>query len=143
MIVIDVQRGGPSTGLPTKTEQSDLMMIMYGRNGESPLPVIAAQSPSDCFNVAIEAWHVATRYMTPVVIMSDGYIANGAEPWKIPDVSSLPTIEVSHPTEFNGDDSFLPYKRDENLARAMGVAWNSGLDASRWRTGKNKTELAT
>ena len=117
MIVIDVQRGGPSTGLPTKTEQSDLKMIMYGRNGESPLPVIAAQSPSDCFNVAIEAWHVATRYMTPVVILSDGYIANGAEPWKIPDVGSLPEIKVTHPTAVNSDDGYLPYKRDENLAR--------------------------
>lgn len=117
MIIIDVQRGGPSTGLPTKTEQSDLMMIMYGRNGESPLPVIAAKSPSDCFNVAIEAWHVATRYMTPVVIMSDGYIANGAEPWKIPFVSDLPTIEVSHPSGLNEGDEFLPYTRNENLAR--------------------------
>ena len=117
MIVIDVQRGGPSTGLPTKTEQSDLMMIMYGRNGESPLPVIAAQSPSDCFNVAIEAWHVATRFMTPVVILSDGYIANGAEPWKIPGVSSLPEIEVTHPTSANSDEGFMPYKRDKNLAR--------------------------
>ncbi len=117
MIIIDVQRGGPSTGLPTKTEQSDLMMAMYGRNGESPLPVIAARSPSDCFKTAIEAWQVATRYMTPVVILSDGYIANGAEPWKIPEIDSLPKIEVCHPTEVNGDDEFLPYKRDENLAR--------------------------
>lgn len=117
MIIIDVQRGGPSTGLPTKTEQSDLMMIMYGRNGESPLPVIAARSPSDCFNVAIEAWHVATRYMTPVIILSDGYIANGAEPWRIPDLSELPVIEVNHPTEPNDGDAFLPYKRNENLAR--------------------------
>lgn len=117
MIIIDVQRGGPSTGLPTKTEQSDLMMAMYGRNGESPLPVIAARSPSDCFKTAIEAWQVATRYMTPVVILSDGYIANGAEPWKIPEIDSLPKIEVCHPTEVNGDNEFLPYKRDENLAR--------------------------
>ena len=117
MIIIDVQRGGPSTGLPTKTEQSDLMMAMYGRNGESPLPVIAARSPSDCFKTAIEAWQVATRYMTPVVILSDGYIANGAEPWKIPEIDSLPKIEVCHPTEVNGVDEFLPYKRDENLAR--------------------------
>ena len=117
MIIIDVQRGGPSTGLPTKTEQSDLMMAMYGRNGESPLPIIAARSPSDCFQTAIEAWQVATRYMTPVIILSDGYIANGAEPWKIPEIDKLPKIEVSHPTQFNGDDEFLPYKRDENLAR--------------------------
>ncbi|MFT5300269.1 MAG: 2-oxoglutarate ferredoxin oxidoreductase subunit alpha [Mariniblastus sp.] len=117
MIVIDVQRGGPSTGLPTKTEQSDLLMVMFGRNGESSLPVIAAQSPSDCFNVAIEAWHVATRYMTPVIILSDGYIANGAEPWKIPDVSELPNIEINHPTEINSEEGFMPYLRDENLAR--------------------------
>ncbi len=117
MIIIDVQRGGPSTGLPTKTEQSDLMMAMYGRNGESPLPIIAARSPSDCFQAAIEAWQVATRYMTPVVILSDGYIANGAEPWKIPEIDTLPKIEVCHPTELNGNDEFLPYKRDENLAR--------------------------
>ena len=117
MIIIDVQRGGPSTGLPTKTEQSDLMMIMYGRNGESPLPVIAARSPSDCFQVAIEAWHVATRFMTPVIILSDGYIANGAEPWKIPNLSELPKIEIEHPTAVNSDDGFMPYQRNENLAR--------------------------
>ena len=117
MIIIDVQRGGPSTGLPTKTEQSDLMMTMYGRNGESPLPVIAARSPSDCFNVAIEAWRVATRYMTPVIILSDGYIANGAEPWRIPEVSDLPEIKISHPTAATDGSSFLPYKRNENLAR--------------------------
>lgn len=117
MIIIDVQRGGPSTGLPTKTEQSDLMMAMFGRNGESPLPVVAARSPGDCFNVAVEAWHVATRFMTPVIIMSDGYIANGAEPWKIPKTSDLPTINVTHPSEPNNGNEFLPYKRDENLAR--------------------------
>ncbi len=118
MIIIDVQRGGPSTGLPTKTEQSDLMMAMFGRNGESPLPIIAAKSPKDCFDVAVEAWRVATRFMTPVVILSDGYIANGAEPWKIPDPNSLEKIEVSHPTENNNPDgTFLPYKRNENLAR--------------------------
>lgn len=118
MIIIDVQRGGPSTGLPTKTEQSDLMMAMFGRNGESPLPIIAAKSPKDCFDVAVEAWRVATRFMTPVVILSDGYIANGAEPWKIPDPNSLEKIEISHPTENNNPDgTFLPYKRNENLAR--------------------------
>ena len=118
MIIIDVQRGGPSTGLPTKTEQSDLLMAMYGRNGESPIPIIAARSPSDCFDVAVEAWRVATRFMTPVIILSDGYIANGAEPWKIPDPSKLEKIEVSHPTESNNaDGTFLPYKRNENLAR--------------------------
>jgi 2-oxoglutarate ferredoxin oxidoreductase subunit alpha len=117
MIVIDVQRGGPSTGLPTKTEQSDLMMAMYGRNGESPLPIIAAQSPGDCFNVAIEAWQVATKFMVPVVILSDGYLANGAEPWKIPDVSELPKIEITHPTGLTNGAEFMPYERNEDLAR--------------------------
>lgn len=117
MIIIDVQRGGPSTGLPTKTEQSDLMMAMYGRNGESPLPIIAARSPSDCFDVAIEAWRVAAKFMVPVVILSDGYIANGAEPWQIPDVSKFENIEISHPTQPNDGDTYLPYKRDEFLAR--------------------------
>ena len=121
-IVIDVQRGGPSTGLPTKTEQSDLLMVMHGRNGESPMPVIAAQSPGDCFNAAIEAWQVATKFMTPVFIVSDGYIANGSEPWKIPDVDSLPKIEITHPSENNNPDgAFLPYKRNEDLARPWAV----------------------
>lgn len=127
MIIIDVQRGGPSTGLPTKTEQSDLLMTMFGRNGESPLPVIAARSPSDCFNVAIEAWHVATRYMTPVIILSDGFIANGAEPWKIPEISELPVIEVTHPSEPNDGDNFLPYKRNENLARPWALPGTPNL----------------
>ena len=117
MIIIDVQRGGPSTGLPTKTEQSDLMMAMYGRNGDSPLPIIAARSPGDCFDVAIEAWRVASKFMVPVIILSDGYIANGAEPWKIPDVSKFEKIEISHPTKPNDGDTFLPYKRNKDLAR--------------------------
>lgn len=127
MIVIDVQRGGPSTGLPTKTEQSDLMMAMYGRNGESPLPIIAAKSPSDCFNVAIEAWQVATKFMTPVVILSDGYIANGAEPWKIPEMADLPTIEVKHPEGQTNGEAFLPYQRNENLARPWALPGTPGL----------------
>jgi len=128
MIIIDVQRGGPSTGLPTKTEQSDLLMAMHGRNGESPLPVVAACSPADCFRTAIEAWQIATKYMIPVMILSDGYIANGAEPWKIPDVASLPKIEVSHPEgqKPNGTP-FLPYKRDENLARPWAIPGTEGL----------------
>ena len=117
MIIIDVQRGGPSTGLPTKTEQSDLMMAMYGRNGDSPLPIIAARSPGDCFDVAIQAWRVASKFMVPVIILSDGYIANGAEPWKLPDVSKLEKIEISHPDKPNDGDTFLPYKRNEDLAR--------------------------
>ncbi|QEG23705.1 2-oxoacid:acceptor oxidoreductase subunit alpha [Mariniblastus fucicola] len=128
MIIIDVQRGGPSTGLPTKTEQSDLLMAMHGRNGESPLPVIAACSPADCFQAAIEAWQVATKYMVPVMILSDGYIANGAEPWRIPEVDSLPKIPVSHPSgqKLSGEP-FLPYKRDENLARPWAIPGTEGL----------------
>ena len=116
-LVIDVQRGGPSTGLPTKTEQSDLLMVMHGRNGESPMPVIAAQSPSDCFYAAIEAWRVATEFMTPVFILSDGYIANGSEPWKLPDFEALPKIEIEHPQGLAEGESFLPYSRNEKLAR--------------------------
>jgi len=128
MIIIDVQRGGPSTGLPTKTEQSDLLMAMYGRNGESPLPVVAARSPGDCFRTAIEAWQIATRYMVPVMILSDGYIANGAEPWRLPDIDSLPKIEVKHPAgrKANGEP-FLPYKRNENLARPWALPGTEGL----------------
>ena len=119
LIVIDIQRGGPSTGLPTKTEQSDLMMAMYGRNGDSPLPIIAARSPSDCFYVAVEAWRMATKLMTPVIILSDGYIANGAEPWKLPEISELEPIPVVHAQQ-NGQP-FLPYSRDENLARPWAI----------------------
>ncbi len=127
-IIIDVQRGGPSTGLPTKTEQSDLLMVMHGRNGDSPLPVIAAQSPADCFNVAIEAWRIATKYMTPVFILSDGYIANGSEPWKIPEVDSLEKIEINHPGPRSPDDApFMPYSRDENLARPWALPGTPGL----------------
>ncbi len=126
-IVIDVQRGGPSTGLPTKTEQSDLLMVMHGRNGESPLPIIAACSPSDCFNTAIEAWTIASKMMMPVIILSDGYIANGAEPWRVPDVDSLPRIEISHPSAKNSEETFLPYSRDENLARPWALPGTPGL----------------
>ncbi len=127
-LIIDVQRGGPSTGLPTKTEQSDLLMVMHGRNGDSPLPVIAAQSPADCFNVAIEAWKIATKYMTPVFILSDGYIANGSEPWKIPDVDALEKIEINHPGPRAEDDPpFMPYSRDENLARPWALPGTPGL----------------
>ncbi len=127
-IIIDVQRGGPSTGLPTKTEQSDLLMVMHGRNGDSPLPVIAAQSPADCFDVAVEAWRIATKYMTPVFILSDGYIANGSEPWKIPEVESLGKIEINHPGARSPDDEpFMPYARDKNLARPWALPGTPGL----------------
>lgn len=128
MIVIDVQRGGPSTGLPTKTEQADLLQLMYGRNGEAPVPILAPQSPADCFNIAQEAWEIAVSSMVPVVILSDGYIANGSEPWKIPQVSELPPIEISHPVAAtDSDEPFMPYARDENLARPWAIPGTEGL----------------
>ncbi|MCC6508255.1 MAG: 2-oxoacid:acceptor oxidoreductase subunit alpha [Pirellulaceae bacterium] len=126
LLVIDVQRGGPSTGLPTKTEQADLMQVLFGRNGEAPVPVLAARSPGDCFNTAVEAWRIATRYMVPVVILSDGYIANGAEPWLIPDVSKLPPITIRHPKD-NGEGNFKPYARDDMLARPWAIPGTPGL----------------
>jgi 2-oxoglutarate ferredoxin oxidoreductase subunit alpha len=121
MVVINVQRGGPSTGLPTKTEQSDLLQTMYGRNGESPVAVLAARSPADCFDVAREAWRIAVRFMTPVCILSDGYIANGSEPWRIPDLDSLPRIEVTHPLPAANGEPFEPYARDQRLARPWAI----------------------
>jgi 2-oxoglutarate/2-oxoacid ferredoxin oxidoreductase subunit alpha len=133
LIVIDIQRGGPSTGLPTKTEASDLLMAMYGRHGESPLPVIATRSPGDCFRIALEAARIALKYRTPVVLLSDGYIANGAEPWKLPDVESLPDISVefaSAPNHTNpdGTEVFWPYQRDpDTLARPWAVPGTPGL----------------
>jgi 2-oxoglutarate ferredoxin oxidoreductase subunit alpha len=127
MLIISVQRGGPSTGLPTKTEQSDLLQAMFGRNGESPLPVIAARSPSDCFYVALEAWRLATRYMTPVIILSDGYIANGSEPWRIPNVDELPEIVVEHPGPSTNGEPFMPYQRNARLARPWALPGTEGL----------------
>ncbi len=120
LLVIDVQRGGPSTGLPTKTEQADLLQLLFGRNGEAPVPVLAARSPGDCFDTAVEAWRIATQFMVPVVILSDGYIANGSEPWAIPDVSSLKPIPITHPCGKAGE-KFLPYSRDANLARPWAI----------------------
>jgi 2-oxoglutarate/2-oxoacid ferredoxin oxidoreductase subunit alpha len=119
LLVIDVQRGGPSTGLPTKTEQADLMQLLFGRNGEAPVPILAAQSPGDCFHTAVEAWRIATKFMVPVVILSDGYIANGSEPWLIPNVDELEKIKIEHPVAT--DSKFLPYKRDENLSRPWAI----------------------
>ena len=127
MIIIDVQRGGPSTGLPTKTEQSDLLQAMFGRNGESPLPVVAARSPGDCFDLAQEAWRIATRFMTPVILLSDGYIANGAEPWLIPSLAELPPIPVAHPGPSTDGEPFAPYQRDERLARPWALPGTPGL----------------
>jgi 2-oxoglutarate ferredoxin oxidoreductase subunit alpha len=129
LLIINIQRGGPSTGLPTKTEQSDLMQAYYGRNGEAPIPVLAASTPSDCFFMAFEAVKIALQHMTPVILLSDGYIANGAEPWKFPAASDLPAIEVKFKTSLEeGEEKFLPYKRDEKLARPWAVPGTAGLE---------------
>ncbi|MEO6470584.1 MAG: 2-oxoglutarate ferredoxin oxidoreductase subunit alpha, partial [Aeromicrobium sp.] len=128
LIIIDVQRGGPSTGLPTKTEQSDLMQAMHGRNGEAPLPVIAPRSPSDCFNAALEAARIAITYRTPVILLSDGYLANGSEPWRLPDIESLPAIEPAF-AKHDPESTFLPYARDpESLARPWAPPGVSGIE---------------
>jgi 2-oxoglutarate ferredoxin oxidoreductase subunit alpha len=134
LLVIDVQRGGPSTGLPTKTEQADLLQAMFGRNGEAPVPIIAPQSPSDCFHAALEATRIAITYRTPVMLLSDGYLANGSEPWQIPDVADLPTIDPAFATEPNhendkGEPEFWPYLRDKTtLARPWAVPGTKGLE---------------
>jgi 2-oxoglutarate ferredoxin oxidoreductase subunit alpha len=133
LVICDIQRGGPSTGLPTKTEQSDLLQVMFGRNGEAPVPVIAAKSPGDCFDAAIEAVRMATVYRTPVFLLSDGYLANGSEPWKIPEVADLPDLRVEFATTPNGtgadEGAFLPYLRDqETLARPWAVPGTPGLE---------------
>ncbi|MFN5272736.1 MAG: 2-oxoacid:acceptor oxidoreductase subunit alpha [Planctomycetota bacterium] len=128
LLVIDVQRGGPSTGLPTKTEQADLLQVMFGRNGEAPLPVFAARSPGDCFDIVQDAWMIATQLMIPVVVLSDGYIANGAEPWKIPDMTKLAPFTIRHPQESNNPDGpFKPYLRNELLARPWAIPGTPGL----------------
>ena len=131
LVIVDVQRGGPSTGLPTKTEQSDLLQAMFGRNGEAPVPVIAPRSPSDCFDAAIEAARIALTYRTPVILLSDGYLANGAEPWAIPAADDLPDLTgaVDFATEPNGaDGEFLPYLRDEQtLARPWAIPGTAGM----------------
>ena len=130
LIVVDVQRAGPSTGMPTKTEQTDLLMAMFGRNGESPLPIIAPATPADCFDAAVEATRIAVKYRTPVMLLSDGYLANGSEPWKLPEISELPDISVPYTTEPNGEDgTFLPFKRDpETLARPWAIPGTPGLE---------------
>lgn len=128
MIIINVQRGGPSTGLPTKTEQADLYQAVYGRNGECPMPVIAASGPADCFDVAQEAWRIAVRYMTPVMLLTDGYIANGSEPWRIPDVASLTKLEIKHPGAPQDGETFMPYERDDRLARPWALPGTPGLE---------------
>ncbi len=125
LVIVNVQRGGPSTGLPTKTEQSDLLQAMYGRSGESPVAVVAAASPSDCFYMAIEACRLALEFMVPVILLTDGYIANGAEPWRIPHTSELKKINVTQRTEPEG---FQPYDRDENLVRPWAIPGTPGLE---------------
>ena len=129
LLIIDVQRGGPSTGLPTKTEQSDLLQAYYGRNGECPMPVIAARTPSDCFDAVFEAVRISIEHMTPVIFLSDGYIANGAEPWRFPKSENLPEIKVNFKRGLDEDEeTFLPYKRDEKLVRAWAIPGIAGLE---------------
>jgi 2-oxoglutarate ferredoxin oxidoreductase subunit alpha len=129
LLVIDVQRGGPSTGLPTKTEQSDLLQAYYGRNGESPLPIVSASTPSDCFDAVYEAVRIAVEHMTPVILLSDGYIANGAEPWRFPQSEQLPPIKVVFKTELgHGENKFQPYYRDEKLVRPWALPGTPGLE---------------
>ncbi|SCL56229.1 2-oxoglutarate ferredoxin oxidoreductase subunit alpha [Micromonospora citrea] len=131
LVIVDVQRAGPSTGMPTKTEQADLNMALYGRHGEAPVAVIAPKSPADCFHAAIEAARIALTYRTPVILLSDNYVANGSEPWLLPDVESLPDLRVEFATKPNGDDgtTFLPYLRDpQTLARPWAVPGTAGLE---------------
>jgi 2-oxoglutarate ferredoxin oxidoreductase subunit alpha len=133
LIVVDVQRAGPSTGMPTKTEQADLLQAMFGRNGEAPVPIVAPRSPADCFDTAIEAARIATTYRVPVILLSDGYLANGSEPWRIPDVEDLPDLHVRFATETNAEEDgravFHPYVRDpETLARPWAVPGTPGLE---------------
>ena len=126
IVICDIQRGGPSTGLPTKTEQADLLQALFGRNSEAPVPVLAAATPGDCFWIALEASRIALKYMVPVIVLSDGYLANGAEPWRIPELSELPEIPVRYHTEPKG---FLPYARDpQTLARPWAVPGTPGLE---------------
>jgi len=129
LLIVDIQRGGPSTGLPTKTEQSDLLQAYYGRNGECPMPVISASMPADCFEAVYEAVRIAVQHMTPVIFLSDGYIANGAEPWKFPKSSELQPIEVKFKRGLDEDEAqFMPYKRDEKLVRPWAVPGTAGLE---------------
>jgi 2-oxoglutarate ferredoxin oxidoreductase subunit alpha len=128
MVIVDVQRAGPSTGMPTKNEAADLLMAMYGRHGESPIPIVAASTPSGCFHAAIEAARIAVAYRTPVILLSDTFLANSSEPWLIPDVDGLPSIDPGFATEPNDGDSFKPYFRDERLVRPWAVPGTQGLE---------------
>ncbi len=129
LVIVDIQRAGPSTGMPTKPEQADLLMVLHGRNSESPVPVVAAATPAGCFDAAIEAARIAVKYRTPVFLLSDAYLANGSEPWRIPDVANLPDISTEFASEPNDDEGFLPYKRDpETLARPWAIPGTPGLE---------------
>jgi len=128
LVIINVQRGGPSTGLPTKTEQADYFQALFGRNGECPVAVLAAATPADCFNMAIEAMRIASEYMTPVILLTDGYLANGSEPWRIPHSKDIRPIAVNHPTTINGNGHFLPYMRDDKGARPWAIPGTEGLE---------------
>jgi 2-oxoglutarate ferredoxin oxidoreductase subunit alpha len=129
LVILDIQRAGPSTGMPTKPEQADLLLALYGRNAESPVPVVAASTPGNCFDAALEAVRIATKYRTPVFLLSDAYLANGSEPWLIPDVASLPDLSVELASEPNQDGKFMPYLRDERtLARPWAVPGTPGLE---------------
>ncbi len=128
LVIVDVQRGGPSTGMPTKTEQSDLLVALFGRHGEAPMPVIAAQSPADCFWAAMEAMKIATKWMTPVLLLTDGYLGNGSEPFKIPAASELPRFDIKYQTTPNHDGAYMPYKRDAKLIRPWAVPGTPGLE---------------
>ena len=126
IVICNVQRGGPSTGMPTKAEQSDLLQCMFGRNGDSPMPIVAAATPADCFDMAVEAFRIAADTMCPVIFLSDGYLANSSEPWLIPNLDDIPPIVVNHPTD---PGSFLPYKRDpKTLARMWALPGTPGLE---------------
>jgi 2-oxoglutarate ferredoxin oxidoreductase subunit alpha len=121
LVVINIQRGGPSTGLPTKTEQSDLLQALYGRNGECPMPVISASTPTDCFEAAFEACRIALQHMTPVVFLSDGYIANGSEPWRFPKAADIPGIKVDFAQQRTNGEAYMPYSRDKRLVRQWAI----------------------
>jgi 2-oxoglutarate ferredoxin oxidoreductase subunit alpha len=128
LLILDIQRAGPSTGMPTKPEQGDLLMVLFGRNSESPVPVLAPSSPGNCFDMAIEAARIALKYRTPVYLLSDAYLANGSEPWLLPDVSALPSLDPGFTTEPPGEGPFLPYARDpETLARPWALPGTPGL----------------
>jgi 2-oxoglutarate ferredoxin oxidoreductase subunit alpha len=125
--VIDVQRAGPSTGMPTKTEAADLLMAMHGRHGESPLPIVAAATPGQCFDAALEAVRIAITYRTPVILLSDTFLANSSEPWRVPDAADLPQIDPRFATAPNHDEEFWPYVRDDRLARPWAIPGTKGL----------------